>query len=239
MAFYSYPYVSTSGDRKITAQNEADRLNLVVGSGVVFDTPSSFSCSKSEQTMGIDVAVGAAIIGGRAVISDAEVTVTLATGHASYSRIDIVALESNTNTAVRGGRVVIVEGTPAAAPIEPEVAFGNGVFQIKLLAVTVPAGAGSLSNATLIDKRKAAAGKHAHTIADITDLVNQLAGKSPTVHTHTQSNITGLTTDLANISAAVNSKEPLLSADRKRKITISSSPPSGGSDGDIWLQYIP
>ena len=31
--------------------------------------------------------------------------------------------------------------------------------------------------------------------------------------------------------------EPVLSADRKRKITISTSDPSGGSDGDIWIKY--
>jgi hypothetical protein len=33
--------------------------------------------------------------------------------------------------------------------------------------------------------------------------------------------------------------EPVLNADQKRKITISSSDPSGGSDGDVWLKYTP
>ena len=28
-----------------------------------------------------------------------------------------------------------------------------------------------------------------------------------------------------------------LAADRTRKITISSSNPTGGSDGDVWLKY--
>lgn len=35
-----------------------------------------------------------------------------------------------------------------------------------------------------------------------------------------------------------NTREPALAADRKRKITISSGSPSGGSDGDIWLKII-
>ncbi len=34
-----------------------------------------------------------------------------------------------------------------------------------------------------------------------------------------------------------NTKEDALSADRKRKITISTSSPSGGTDGDVWLEY--
>jgi hypothetical protein len=184
MAFTSYPYVSTNGDRKITAQNEADRLSLVVGSGVVFDNLNSFLCTKSAQQMGIDVAAGSAIIGGRAVFSDATETVTLAGGHATYARIDVITVESNTNTAVRGGRVVVMEGTPAASPAEPAVSYADGVYQIKLMAVTVPPGAATLANATLTDRRIAAAGKHGHAITDITDLANQLAGKSPAGHAH-------------------------------------------------------
>ena len=38
---------------------------------------------------------------------------------------------------------------------------------------------------------------------------------------------------------ALNAKENTLNADQKRKVTISSSAPTGGSDGDIWLQYTP
>lgn len=185
MAIYSFPYVSTNGDRKITSQNEADRLNLVVGSGVVFDNLNSFLCSKSLQTMCIDVAIGSAIIKGRAVISDAIITTNpLGNGHATYSRIDVIALESNTNTGVRGGRVVVIEGTPAETPAEPAVTNTGGIYQIRLVAVTVPPNAATLTGATLTDRRTVAAGKHGHAITDITDLVNQLAGKSPTGHTH-------------------------------------------------------
>ena len=38
---------------------------------------------------------------------------------------------------------------------------------------------------------------------------------------------------------ALNAKENTLNADQKRKVTISSSAPTGGSDGDVWLQYTP
>ena len=49
-------------------------------------------------------------------------------------------------------------------------------------------------------------------------------------HNHTLANITNLETSLSG-------KEPTLPDDRKRKITISQSDPSGGSNGDIWIRY--
>lgn len=39
------------------------------------------------------------------------------------------------------------------------------------------------------------------------------------------------------ITALSNNKQDILSADKIRKITISTDEATGGSDGDIWLQY--
>jgi len=68
------------------------------------------------------------------------------------------------------------------------------------------------------------------SIAKTSGLQTALNGKAATSHTHSISNVTGL-------QAALDAKEPALAADQKRKTTISSAAPSGGSDGDIWLQY--
>lgn len=63
----------------------------------------------------------------------------------------------------------------------------------------------------------------------------------------TQNPLTGSTKKLkpANmpistaIQTALNGKENTLNADQKRKITISTSAPTGGADGDVWFQYTP
>lgn len=52
---------------------------------------------------------------------------------------------------------------------------------------------------------------------------------APSSHNHTIAQVTGLQT-------ALNGKEATLNADQKRKITISTSDPSGGTDGDIWIK---
>lgn len=45
----------------------------------------------------------------------------------------------------------------------------------------------------------------------------------------TSAQVTGLQT-------ALNGKEATLNTDQKRKITISTSDPSGGTNGDIWIK---
>ncbi len=44
-----------------------------------------------------------------------------------------------------------------------------------------------------------------------------------------------------NVQAAIveldMEKEPVLDADQKRKTTISTEEPTGGANGEIWLQY--
>ena len=47
----------------------------------------------------------------------------------------------------------------------------------------------------------------------------------------------GLDADLLDGNHA-SAFELTLATDQKRKITISTSDPSGGSDGDIWIKYV-
>ena len=71
---------------------------------------------------------------------------------------------------------------------------------------------------------------HTHTIANVTGLQTALDGKANSSHTHTIAQVTGLQT-------ALDAKEDTLNADQKRKITFSTSAPTGGADGDIWLEH--
>jgi hypothetical protein len=73
---------------------------------------------------------------------------------------------------------------------------------------------------------------HTHTIANVTSLQTTLNGKSNTSHTHDSRYYTE-----SEIDTKLNGKQDSLDSDRRRKITISTSNPSGGSNGDIWLKY--
>ena len=91
---------------------------------------------------------------------------------------------------------------------------------------------------------------HTHAIADTTGLQTALDGKASTTHSHAISDTTGLQTALdakAGTAVATTSANGLMSSTDKtklngvgsnanRNVTISSSAPSGGNDGDIWYQ---
>ena len=229
MAIVSFPYVSIDGDRKITAAQEAEGYDMFLQSGVV-PIGDELLVSKVPDTLNVSIAAGKAVISGHRYIQPDAVILSFDQGDVS-PRIDIVALESNANTPARTAQFVIVKGTPATSPVAPELTNDAAVQQQEYAQIVIPAGAQSLNSATLTDKRVYARGRHNHDANNVDGLQVVLDNKAAKSHTHEIDNITGLLN-------ALNSKESLLPIDRKRKITISTSNPSGGADGDIWLKII-
>lgn len=108
---------------------------------------------------------------------------------------------------------------------------------------------------------------HTHTIAQVTNLQTTLDGKAPTVHTHAIADVTGLQTalngkaalvhthvigDVSGLQTALDGKAAVVhthaiadvtglqtALDGKQKtITSGTAAPSGGVNGDIYLQYV-
>lgn len=172
MAIRSFPYMSIKEDNKITASNEAERIDQIVDSGIVFDVLTSFECSNGTGPLDVKIAEGSAIIKGHAVISDAEEIKTVSEKDTN-PRIDLIVLESNTNTNVRAASIKVIKGTPDLEEnlTEPSLSGETGVSQIKLAKVFVPA-SGTNEYVTITDSRAACAGKHTHKrdqIIGITD----------------------------------------------------------------------
>jgi hypothetical protein len=245
MAIKSWPYVSIDGDRKITAADFAQGYDLISASGVVPGFLNALAPSKVSGTLNVNVDTGAALVGGRWYVQDSAEQIALDAGD-SQPRIDIIAVESNSNTPVRASQLVIIKGTPAASPVAPALTNTSAISQIELCRVLVPADATTLSNATLTDTRTYVDGRHAHDLEDITGLQEALNGKAASSHNHSASDITSGTLPIARGGTGATSAaaarealgaEAVLSSDRKRKITISTSNPSGGTDGDVWIKY--
>jgi hypothetical protein len=86
-----------------------------------------------------------------------------------------------------------------------------------------------------------AATVHTHAISDTTGLQTALDGKAATTHVHTIADVTGLQTALDSEVNRVNGSMTTASTSLTvvRNITLSTSAPTGGMDGDVWLVYIP
>lgn len=192
----SFPYTSVSGDRKITASQEAAGFDLIIDSGVV-PGENGFAAAKVSGTLNATIAAGRAVVAGHRVTSDATETVSVDAGGAQ-PRIDIIALESNANTDVRAARIVVVKGTAAASPTAPDLTQTAAVYQVPLCKLDIPAGAANLNSATLTDVRLYAEGNHAHASSDVTGLTAALEGKAASSHNHAASNITSGTLAAAN-----------------------------------------
>ena len=84
-----------------------------------------------------------------------------------------------------------------------------------------------------LNELAAALGDDANFATTVTD---SLAGKAATSHTHTSSEVTDLTSNVVSRTngtvATANTGSTVV-----RNITLSTSAPSGGSDGDVWLVY--
>ena len=85
---------------------------------------------------------------------------------------------------------------------------------------------------------------HTHSIANVTGLQTALDGKAPTSHTHAISDVTNLQTTLDSKAATshthtiANVTGLQTALDGKQKvITSGTNAPTGGNDGDIYLQY--
>lgn len=181
MAIRSFPYMSIKEDNKITASNEAERIDQIVDSGIVFDVLTSFECKSGIGPLDVKIAAGSAIIKGHAVISDAEEIKTVSEKDTN-PRIDLIVLESNTNADVRAASIKVIKGTPDLEEnlVEPSLSGETGVSQIKLAKVFVPA-SGVNEYVTITDLRTACLGKHNHLVSHISDFTDSIVDNIPLV----------------------------------------------------------
>lgn len=139
-------------------------------------------------SMNVEVATLRAAIRGHYMDSDAVVTKTLSTAHATLARIDRIVLRADfsANTMT----VEVLTGTAAASPTAPALTQSSTVWEISLAQCSVPAADTTIANAQITDERKFAQAIESVQGLDVT------SATTVAPHTFTESfhKVTGTTT---------------------------------------------
>jgi hypothetical protein len=148
MAQTSWPFEN----QNTTEIQYSDLFRRIQSSGVAGD-PSVADLKPFGDSSGMQVKVpaGFAIVRGHAYFSNATETIAI-TAAAANPRIDIVVLELNptANTTI----LKMVNGTAAAVPVAPTLTqTTDGLFQLALASVTVPANATTIAAGNVTDVR--------------------------------------------------------------------------------------
>jgi hypothetical protein len=250
MAQTSWPFE----DQNTTEVQYSDLFRRIQSSGVAGD-PSVADLKPFGDSSGMQVKVpaGFAIVRGHAYFSNATETIAI-TAAAANPRIDIVVLELNptANTTI----LKMVNGTAATTPVAPTLTqTTDGLFQLALASVLVPASATTISASDVTDVRTFL-GTQFGRWTNSTRPANPVAGVSGLNLTTGQpefwsgsawvsflldnSVITAKIADGAVTSAKLASTASTNFISGKRIIVQTTTPtaPSGGFGvGDVWISY--
>lgn len=107
---------------------------------------------QSPNAMGVYVGTGEAWIQGNWYENTAQKSLSLSTADVTYPRIDRIILR-NTITGSRTIVAMVLTGTPATVPLAPALTQTSDTWEICLAEVAVAAGATTITNANITDKR--------------------------------------------------------------------------------------
>jgi hypothetical protein len=229
-----------------------------IGEGVVNDKGQELEPFGDSSGMVVKVRSGQALVRGHYYENTAEESLTIAAADLSNPRIDrvVLRLDPTANTCL----LTVIQGTPASSPTAPALTqTESGIYDLLLANVTVPAAAVAISPANVSDQRLIFTPWSAATQAGINAAIALKANLASPTFTGTVT--LPSTTSVGNVSstelgfldgvtsaiqtqlnARVNTVNGAVTTAATgstvvRNITLSTSDPSGGSDGQVWLKY--
>ena len=217
MAQTSFPFENID-----TSETQFSQWARNIGEGVKQSSGDELVVYADSTGMNVKVGTGQAMVRGHYYTSTAEETLTVTASDPTNPRKDNVVLELD--PSANSILLKVVAGTPASSPSAPSVVqTDGGVYQIKLAEVLVSAGVTTIAADKVTDTRTMLA-TAADLAGDLATLESTVSSLSSTVATKVEKT-NGTVTTAATGSTVV------------RNITLSTSDPSGGSDGEVWLKY--
>lgn len=219
MAEESFPFQElVEGDRTVSAPLFAKMLGSIRTTGVIKSVDNELAVTESSpQAMSIDLDTGAAFVGLselRSYRNTLARTLTIAAADPTNPRHDLLVLDMDTTTSPDTRRItaLIVQGTPAASPVDPTLTVTEAHYQIALARVVVGAAATSITNSDIADLRTYSSPANSSLVAGLTPV-----GSKTTEATMNSTSAADLLT--VPISPAITAEQPILIVGNARKTT--------------------
>jgi hypothetical protein len=239
MAQTSYPF-----DNLDTTESQYSQLFKRLQLTGVSGNPSSADLRVSANSSGmqVTVAAGFAIVRGHAYQSDTEETLSIAAS-ATNPRRDLVVLRLD--PSANSATLAVKTGTPASSPSDPSLTqTEEGVYEMALARVTVPANAVTVSASDVLDRRT-------FTGTQVGRWQTSLRPASPEsgqVGFNTSVNLleywdgdewvsVGKYNDAVTASQISSQEQALFNVGRINgsRISVQQTAPSSPSTGDLWF----
>lgn len=147
MAEYAYFYNSENGDRKYDADSFSDWLRKFFTSGV-FTGDLQVT---STNSMTVQVSNGYCNVEGKVRNFEGSTSLLIDNANPTYNRKDIIVVERN--DAERNITIKAITGDYSTDPVAPSPVREGGIYQLVLAEIYVAAGATSIPQSVITDKR--------------------------------------------------------------------------------------
>lgn len=241
-----------------TSETQFSQWARNIGEGVVDGKGFELEPYADSSGMVVKVKTGQALVRGHYYDNSTEVSLNIATADLSNPRIDrvVLRLDPTANTCV----LAVLQGTPAASPSAPALTqTDSAVYELLIADVTVPAAAVVIQPGDVSDQRSIFTPWSAAVKATLEAAIALKANLASPTFTGTV--VLPSSTSIGNVSSTeigyldgvtsavqtqlngkvdeVNGAVTTASTSSTvvRNITLSTSDPSGGSDGQVWLKY--
>lgn len=143
---------SVDGDRKYNADSFNEFFNGIISDTGVYKKSDGGLQVVPGDNLTVNVATGKARVNKHFVNIKSTETLTLSTADVANARYDAVVLRYDENA--RKIEIGIIEGTPATSPTYPNISRTESLYDICLAYIYVGAGATTISENNIIDKRE-------------------------------------------------------------------------------------
>ena len=139
-------------DRVYAAEQFAEYFHLIVSNGVFPDPATQLQVVASNTPdMNVNVSDGYGWINGYFAKNEGSYPLAVQAASGTLNRVDAVVLRWV--NASRSMELAVKTGTPASSPVTPIVQRDTDVYELMLATVTVAAGATSIPQSAITDKR--------------------------------------------------------------------------------------